>query len=103
MKKARRPQAYACTTMRVAHGGTMHPDFDLIVVGGGSGGLAGAFRAAQHGARVALLEPGELGGTCVNVGCVPKKAMWLSAESARQRSLARGLRVASRVAALPDA
>jgi glutathione reductase (NADPH) len=47
------------------------PDFDLIVVGGGSGGLAGAFRAATHGARVALLEPGALGGTCVDVGCVP--------------------------------
>jgi glutathione reductase (NADPH) len=57
-------------------------DFDLIVVGGGSGGLAGAFRAAEHGARVALLEPGALGGTCVNVGCVPKKAMWLAAEVA---------------------
>ncbi|TWT20575.1 glutathione-disulfide reductase [Luteimonas wenzhouensis] len=54
-------------------------DFDLVVLGGGSGGLAGAFRAAGHGARVALLEPGELGGTCVNVGCVPKKAMWLAA------------------------
>ncbi|WP_132999291.1 glutathione-disulfide reductase [Luteimonas arsenica] len=53
---------------------------DLAVVGGGSGGLAAAFRAAGHGARVALLEPGELGGTCVNVGCVPKKAMWLAAE-----------------------
>lgn len=60
----------------------MATDFDLIVIGGGSGGLAGAFRAAEHGARVALLEPGALGGTCVNVGCVPKKAMWLAAEVA---------------------
>ncbi|HZX81267.1 MAG TPA: FAD-dependent oxidoreductase, partial [Lysobacter sp.] len=59
-----------------------HNDFDLIVIGGGSGGLAGAFRAAEHGARVALLEPSALGGTCVNVGCVPKKAMWLAAEVA---------------------
>jgi glutathione reductase (NADPH) len=57
-------------------------DFDLIVIGGGSGGLAGAFRAAEYGARVALLEPAALGGTCVNVGCVPKKAMWLAAEVA---------------------
>src|SRR6478736_5279900 len=57
-------------------------DFDLIVIGGGSGGLAGAFRAAEHGARVALLEPNALGGTCVNVGCVPKKAMWLAADVA---------------------
>ncbi len=57
-----------------------HYDYDLIVLGGGSGGLAAAFRAAQHGQRVAMLEPGELGGTCVNVGCVPKKAMWLAAD-----------------------
>ncbi len=63
-------------------------DFDLVVLGGGSGGLAGAFRAAAHGARVALLEPGELGGTCVNVGCVPKKAMWLAAELAGGVTLA---------------
>ena len=66
----------------------MDPDFDLVVVGGGSGGLAGAFRAAEHGARVALLEPAALGGTCVNAGCVPKKAMWLAAETARRVALA---------------
>ena len=65
--------------------------FDLVVVGGGSGGLAGAFRAATHGARVALLEPAALGGTCVNVGCVPKKAMWLAAELAQKMELARQL------------
>jgi len=65
--------------------------FDLIVIGGGSGGLAGAFRAASHGARVALLEPGALGGTCVNVGCVPKKAMWLAAELAQKIDIARQL------------
>jgi len=65
-------------------------DFDLIVIGGGSGGLAAAFRASYHGARVALLSAGELGGTCVNVGCVPKKAMWLAADlSARIEMAAR--------------
>lgn len=53
--------------------------FDLIVLGGGSGGLAAAQRAAEYGARVALFEPGRLGGTCVNVGCVPKKVMWNAA------------------------
>src|SRR3546814_15867043 len=63
-------------------------DFDLVVIGGGSGGLAAAFRAAGHGARVALLEPDELGGTCVNVGCVPKKAMWLAAQIAGHIELA---------------
>lgn len=54
--------------------------FDLLVVGGGSGGLATAQRAAEHGASVALFEPARLGGTCVNVGCVPKKVMWNAAE-----------------------
>ncbi len=63
-------------------------DYDLVVIGGGSGGLAGAFRAASHGARVALLEPGEFGGTCVNAGCVPKKAMWLAAELSQRIDLA---------------
>jgi glutathione reductase (NADPH) len=63
-------------------------NFDLVVIGGGSGGLAGAFRAAAHGARVALLEPAALGGTCVNVGCVPKKAMWLAADLAHKLALA---------------
>ncbi len=47
--------------------------FDLLVVGGGSGGVRAARMAAQRGARVALAEAGALGGTCVNVGCIPKK------------------------------
>ncbi|MEN9577456.1 MAG: hypothetical protein RJA70_465, partial [Pseudomonadota bacterium] len=54
-------------------------EFDFIVVGGGSGGLAAARRAAQYGKRVALLEPRKLGGTCVNLGCVPKKVMFHAA------------------------
>ena len=63
---------------------TMNPmqSFDYLVIGGGSGGLASARRAAEYGARVALVEAGELGGTCVNVGCVPKKVMWNAAEIA---------------------
>jgi glutathione reductase (NADPH) len=52
----------------------------LLVLGGGSGGLATAQRAAEHGARAAIFEPARLGGTCVNVGCVPKKVMWNAAE-----------------------
>jgi glutathione reductase (NADPH) len=50
--------------------------FDLVCIGGGSGGLACAQRAAEYGARTAVIESGRLGGTCVNVGCVPKKVMW---------------------------
>jgi glutathione reductase (NADPH) len=56
--------------------------FDLISVGGGSGGLACAQRAAEYGAKVAVIEPHRLGGTCVNVGCVPKKVMWNAASVA---------------------
>ncbi|KQT14117.1 glutathione-disulfide reductase [Ramlibacter sp. Leaf400] len=48
-------------------------DFDLFVIGGGSGGVRAARMAAQRGARVALAEAAALGGTCVNVGCIPKK------------------------------
>jgi glutathione reductase (NADPH) len=51
-------------------------DYDLLVIGGGSGGLACAQRAADYGARTLVIEAGRLGGTCVNVGCVPKKIMW---------------------------
>ncbi|KAI9296031.1 hypothetical protein K502DRAFT_302936 [Neoconidiobolus thromboides FSU 785] len=53
--------------------------FDYVVIGGGSGGLASARRAASYGAKVALVEVGRLGGTCVNVGCVPKKVMFNAA------------------------
>jgi glutathione reductase (NADPH) len=48
-------------------------DFDLFVIGGGSGGVRAARMAAQTGARVGLAEAADLGGTCVNVGCIPKK------------------------------
>jgi glutathione reductase (NADPH) len=54
----------------------MKQDVDFLVIGGGSGGIAAARRAAQYGARTTLVEAGRLGGTCVNVGCVPKKVMW---------------------------
>lgn len=60
----------------------MADHYDLLVVGGGSGGIATARRAAAHGATVALVERGRLGGTCVNIGCVPKKVMWHAAEFA---------------------
>ncbi|MFZ6718587.1 glutathione-disulfide reductase [Undibacterium sp. Ji49W] len=50
-------------------------DYDLFTIGGGSGGVRASRFAAQYGARVALAEAGPLGGTCVNVGCIPKKLM----------------------------
>jgi len=54
----------------------MARNYDYIVIGGGSGGIASARRAAAHGARVLIIESNRMGGTCVNVGCVPKKVMW---------------------------
>ena len=56
--------------------------FDLLVIGGGSGGLAVAEKAAQFGKSVGMVEAGRLGGTCVNNGCVPKKVMWYAANLA---------------------
>ena len=53
----------------------MSYDFDLFVIGGGSGGIATARRAAEYGAKVGLAENDRLGGTCVNRGCVPKKLL----------------------------
>ncbi|HET6432099.1 glutathione-disulfide reductase [Dyella sp.] len=66
----------------------MHNACDLIVLGAGSGGLATAFRAAHHGAKVVLLDPAPPGGTCVHRGCVPKKALWYAAQLARGQALA---------------
>jgi glutathione reductase (NADPH) len=62
--------------------------FDLVVLGGGSGGLACALRAASHGARVALVEPSAFGGVCVHAGCVPKKATWFAAQLVEDQTLA---------------
>jgi glutathione reductase (NADPH) len=56
--------------------------FDYLVIGGGSGGIASARRAAAYGARVGLIESGPLGGTCVNAGCVPKKVLFNTASIA---------------------
>ena len=67
----------------------MRKEFDLLVIGGGSGGLAHAQRAAEYGVSAAVIESGPLGGTCVNVGCVPKKVMWYSAHHAHEIDMAR--------------
>ena len=57
----------------------MSKHYDVIAIGGGSGGLAATKQAAKHGARCAVIEAGRLGGACGNVGCVPKKVMWYAA------------------------
>jgi len=57
-------------------------DYELLAIGGGSGGLSVAERAAVYGIKCAVVENGKIGGTCVNVGCVPKKVMWYGANLA---------------------
>ena len=61
----------------------MTTQFDFLVIGAGSGGIAAANRAAMHGQRVGIIEADTLGGTCVNRGCVPKKVMWYAAKIAQ--------------------
>ena len=65
-------------------------DFDLFVVGGGSAGVRAARMAGQRGARVALAEAGAMGGTCVNVGCIPKKLYSYAAGYAQSFEEAQG-------------
>ncbi|MES2244160.1 MAG: glutathione-disulfide reductase [Pseudomonadota bacterium] len=65
-------------------------DFDLFVIGGGSGGVRAARMAAQRGARVALAEVAAMGGTCVNVGCIPKKLYSYAAHYAEAFEESRG-------------
>lgn len=79
-------RAMACRQEPAPPGQTQAPPparatatYDYLVIGGGSGGLASARRAAELGARAAVVESHKLGGTCVNVGCVPKKVMWNTA------------------------
>ena len=64
--------------------------YDLLAIGGGSGGLSAAERAAMHGKKAAVIESGRMGGTCVNVGCVPKKVMWNAAGLAHALRDAKG-------------
>ncbi len=68
----------------------MNPDFDLLVIGAGSGGVACSRRAALHGARVAVVEGGRVGGTCVIRGCVPKKLLMYAAQFGDAFAEARG-------------
>ncbi|MET0009164.1 MAG: glutathione-disulfide reductase [Candidatus Thiodiazotropha sp. 6PLUC4] len=60
----------------------MTKHYDLIAIGAGSGGLSVAERAAKYGAKCAVIEAKQIGGTCVNLGCVPKKVMWYGASVA---------------------
>lgn len=60
----------------------MTKHYDYLAIGGGSGGIASINRAASYGKKCAIIEAKHLGGTCVNVGCVPKKVMWYGAQIA---------------------
>src|SRR5687767_3095192 len=58
----------------------MATDYDLVIVGGGTGGYVAAIRASQLGLKTAIVEKGKLGGTCLHAGCIPSKALLRSAE-----------------------
>ena len=64
---------------------TQHFDYDLLVIGAGSGGVRAARKSAEFGAKVAVVEEAALGGTCVNVGCIPKKLYVYATSSKRAR------------------
>lgn len=66
----------------------MSKHYDLIAIGAGSGGLSAAERAAEYGKKTAVIENQKLGGTCVNIGCVPKKVMWFGSQIAETLQLA---------------
>ncbi len=68
----------------------MSKHYDLLAIGGGSGGLSAAERAAMYGKKSAVIEMAKMGGTCVNVGCVPKKVMWNAASIAHALRDAQG-------------
>src|SRR6266508_4976252 len=58
-------------------------DYDFVAIGSGSAAYAAAIRATEHGARVALIERGTVGGTCVNVGCIPSKHLLAASHTYR--------------------
>jgi len=78
-----------------------HGEFDIAIVGGGSAGFAAAIKGAELSARVGLIEGGTLGGTCVNVGCVPSKTLIRAAE-AQYRRIHHGFRGIPRTDGRPD-
>ncbi|KAA0443910.1 MAG: glutathione-disulfide reductase [Candidatus Thioglobus sp.] len=68
----------------------MQKHYDMIAIGAGSGGLSAVERAAEYGKKCLVIEVKTIGGTCVNVGCVPKKVMWFAANTAMQIKNAKG-------------
>ncbi|CAI4054415.1 hypothetical protein SUVZ_16G1970 [Saccharomyces uvarum] len=76
-------------TLQIRTMSTNIKHYDYLVIGGGSGGVASARRAASYGAKTLLIESKALGGTCVNVGCVPKKVMWYASDLANRVSHAK--------------
>ncbi|MBW5289501.1 MAG: Glutathione reductase [Candidatus Ruthia sp. Apha_13_S6] len=68
----------------------MTKNYDMIAIGAGSGGLSAVERASEYGKKCLVIEVKTIGGTCVNVGCVPKKVMWFAANTATQINSAQG-------------
>lgn len=58
----------------------MSKEYDVVIIGGGTGGYVAAIRASQLGLKAAVIEKGKIGGTCLHAGCIPSKALLRSAE-----------------------
>ncbi|AMD20828.1 HDR086Cp [Eremothecium sinecaudum] len=78
-------------TIRTMSNSVKH--YDYLVIGGGSGGVASSRRAASYGAKTLVIEGKQMGGTCVNVGCVPKKVMWYASDLATKLTHANGYKI----------
>src|SRR5436309_9829490 len=74
-----------CNTQRESDG---KGRYDLVVIGAGSAGFSAAITAAEQGAQVALIGHGTIGGTCVNIGCVPSKTLIRAVETVHQSAAA---------------
>ena len=68
-------------------------EYDLVVLGAGPGGYVAAIRGAQRGARVCIVDPAEVGGTCLNRGCIPTKALRITSYNVCYTKLLRACRV----------
>ncbi|KAF6509925.1 Dihydrolipoamide dehydrogenase of branched-chain alpha-keto acid dehydrogenase [Geobacillus stearothermophilus] len=100
MKRLRRFQSGVDAATDEKGEDKMAKEYDVVILGGGTGGYVAAIRASQLGLKTAVVEKGKLGGTCLHAGCIPSKALLRSAEVYAQTKIARRLASSSVMCAL---